>query len=399
MSTSNLNDTSAIQALLDQLRSSEAWQKAVNANADVAQTPPTSNTSSTAPATQESRFEGGNTASSANAPPNAPQAPQHAAPLQRLEVEAGSSRQPEPGASAPPPTSDSQAQSVASLLSQLQASSSLAAVATATAGPSSSASRPSRPRPPVAAHAPSVLQQFGGSDFPSADGAALLPRTSTSTSTNAAPGPVPAPAARQDLRACTFQQALPHIARLSADEGFLKALAAMKTEQADLERRLWSERREIQRRHEEKVKAARIQANIIGAGAGLTPYEADVRLDLSFPPSFLAPRADQPSDNPTTAALPHCCHSLDQPRPSAPQALTESFRKELQRFDRDRVLPAWDGLLAKQQAALESLGVPAMFPTTQAADRERQQEIMQVLGRVVQDERSQPFPEPGGDGS
>lgn len=52
------------------------------------------------------------------------------------------------------------------------------------------------------------------------------------------------------------------------------------------------------------------------------------------------------------------------------QALTDSFCAELQRFDRERVLPAWDGLLAKQQAALEALGVPAMFPTAQAADRE-----------------------------
>ncbi|EIW62152.1 uncharacterized protein TRAVEDRAFT_115718 [Trametes versicolor FP-101664 SS1] len=114
----------------------------------------------------------------------------------------------------------------------------------------------------------------------------------------------------------------------------------MRTEQADLERQLWKERREIQRGHEEKVNTARTKASIIGAG--LTPYEAD--------------------------------------------ALTDSFRAELQRFDRERVLPAWDGLLVKQQAALEALGVPAMFPTAQAADRERQQEIMQVLGRIVSTE-------------
>ena len=52
------------------------------------------------------------------------------------------------------------------------------------------------------------------------------------------------------------------------------------------------------------------------------------------------------------------------------QAMTESFRAELQKFDRERVLPAWDGLVTKQQAALEALGVPAMFPTTLATDRE-----------------------------
>ena len=52
------------------------------------------------------------------------------------------------------------------------------------------------------------------------------------------------------------------------------------------------------------------------------------------------------------------------------QALTDSFRAELLKFDRERVLPAWDGLVTKQQAALEALGVPAMFPSTQPPDRE-----------------------------
>lgn len=50
--------------------------------------------------------------------------------------------------------------------------------------------------------------------------------------------------------------------------------------------------------------------------------------------------------------------------------MTESFRAELAKFDRERVLPAWDGLVTKQQAALEVLGVPAMFPTTLNTDRQ-----------------------------
>lgn len=53
-----------------------------------------------------------------------------------------------------------------------------------------------------------------------------------------------------------------------------------------------------------------------------------------------------------------------------PQALTDNFRRELQKFDTERILPAWDGLIAKQQAALESLGVPAMFPTSAPSERE-----------------------------
>ena len=51
------------------------------------------------------------------------------------------------------------------------------------------------------------------------------------------------------------------------------------------------------------------------------------------------------------------------------QTMTDSFRRELQKFDKERVLPAWDGLIARQQATLESLGVPAMYPTTAAEDR------------------------------
>ena len=52
------------------------------------------------------------------------------------------------------------------------------------------------------------------------------------------------------------------------------------------------------------------------------------------------------------------------------QALTATFRAELRKFDRERALPAWDGLVTKQQAALEGWGAPAMFPTTHAPDRE-----------------------------
>ena len=51
------------------------------------------------------------------------------------------------------------------------------------------------------------------------------------------------------------------------------------------------------------------------------------------------------------------------------QMMTEGFRRELQKFDTERALPAWDGLIKKQQTTLESLGVPSMFPTTDAEDR------------------------------
>ncbi|KAI0829354.1 hypothetical protein BC628DRAFT_1337346 [Trametes gibbosa] len=313
MSSSNINDPNAIKALLDHLRSSEAWQKAVNANAAEALQP---SAAGIAPAPQEGTSTSGIDPYTTLS--NAPQVP-HAS-FQGAD---------DPISQSDGPLLRSQAHSVAALLSQLQGSSTFAAAATVPTALSV-------PRPPVPTPT-HELRPAGTSDFPGPDEAAL-PNANANTSM----GLGPAPARRHDLRACTFQQALPHLARLSVDDGFLEALTAMKTGQAELERQLWKERREIQRKHEERVSTARTRASIIGAG--LTPYEAE--------------------------------------------ALSDSFRAELLRFDRERVLPAWDGLLAKQQAALEALGVPAMFPTTQAADRERQQEVMHVLGRIAQTDSS-----------
>ncbi|KAI8985001.1 hypothetical protein BD414DRAFT_578750 [Trametes punicea] len=323
MSSSNINDPSAIQALLDRLRSSEAWQRAVAANAAAS---PSSESPAGAPATHTSPREAerlsraGNSTGTSLAEPHAP----YGIPTTEGSVVSAASTPSNP-------------QSVASLLSQLQASSHFAAVAGTKRTPESL----------QLAHAPAPA---GTPEFLGPEVALPSSTASTHTTTVAAASRTPPP--RQDLRACTFQQALPHLARLSEDERFLKTLAAMRAEQAELERQLWKERREIQRKHEERVKAARTRASIIGAG--LTQYEAD--------------------------------------------SLTDSFRSELAGFDRERVLAAWDGLLTKQQAALESLRVPAMFPTTMKADRERQQEIMQVLDRIVKNEGSHPTRAPGRDG-
>jgi hypothetical protein len=40
----------------------------------------------------------------------------------------------------------------------------------------------------------------------------------------------------------------------------------------------------------------------------------------------------------------------------------------MNKFDRDRVLPAWDGLMSKQQAVLQSLNCPLMYVTNMTAD-------------------------------
>ncbi|KAI0723486.1 hypothetical protein C8Q76DRAFT_794419 [Earliella scabrosa] len=314
MSTANINDASAIQALLDQLKSSEVWQKVANPTPEATlAVPPTASGSTT-----------GHVAAQGTSSSNA-----------AADARAGSYQGTHDGLQTPqfsrePPMyegSSNAGRSVASLLSQLQASGTFSAAASPS-GTSASASAPT----PAAAHSAHSHPFSGGSVLPRTD--AVLPSPPKSTHPPAPHTP------RQNLRACTFQQALPHLARLSEDPEFVKALTAMRTEQAELERQLWRERRDIQRKHEERVKAARTKASIIGVG--LTQYEAD--------------------------------------------ALTDSFRSELLKFDRERVLPAWDGLVTKQQAALEALGVPAMFPATEAPDRERQQKVMQVLAGLVGNE-------------
>lgn len=58
--------------------------------------------------------------------------------------------------------------------------------------------------------------------------------------------------------------------------------------------------------------------------------------------------------------------------------LSDAYKKELKKFDAERVLVAWDGLVAKQQTALENLQVPAMFKTDTSTDRE----VSDIIGYV-----------------
>lgn len=86
-----------------------------------------------------------------------------------------------------------------------------------------------------------------------------------------------------------------------------------------------------------------LRANLIGSG-GLSQFEADVscRLVAIFSLIDLTSR----------------------------QTLSQAYKKELHKFDTLRVIVAWDGLISKQQAALESLGVPVMYVTDLTSDRE-----------------------------
>ncbi|KAA1466046.1 hypothetical protein DENSPDRAFT_876203 [Dentipellis sp. KUC8613] len=149
--------------------------------------------------------------------------------------------------------------------------------------------------------------------------------------------PTPSSARKQDLRSLSFQQALPHLVKLAEDPSFVEAVTKMKQDQERLEQRLWEERESLKKTHEEKVKLAKTKASLIGAS--LTKHEAEM--------------------------------------------LSDSFRRELKKFDIERAIPAWDGLVGKQQTALEALGVPSMFPTSSKAEREKQQRVMQVVQGVV----------------
>ncbi|KAE9395640.1 hypothetical protein BT96DRAFT_141127 [Gymnopus androsaceus JB14] len=140
-----------------------------------------------------------------------------------------------------------------------------------------------------------------------------------------------------DSRYLTFHQALPVIAGLSEDPRFSKTLKSMKDEQNALETRLWEERKAILAKYEEKIKVAKTKATMIGSG--ISKHEAKM--------------------------------------------LSDAFEKELKRFDMERVLPAWDGLVLQQQEALAQMGVPTMFSTTDPSLREKQQKMIQVLDGLI----------------
>ncbi|KAF8631163.1 hypothetical protein AX15_002502 [Amanita polypyramis BW_CC] len=139
------------------------------------------------------------------------------------------------------------------------------------------------------------------------------------------------------LKTYSFQQALPIIVKLSNDPAFITEIQKLKQAQDELERHLWEERRAIQGKHEEKVKVSKTKATMIGVG--LSKHEADM--------------------------------------------LNDAYKKELVKFDTERVLPAFDGLVAKQQTALARLNVPTMSAGDDKLLQEQQQRIMQVLTGLV----------------
>jgi len=119
-------------------------------------------------------------------------------------------------------------------------------------------------------------------------------------------------------------------------------LTKAKEEQDKLEKQLWDEREVIRRSQEEKVKVAKTKAKVIG-------------VDLSK---------------------------------QEIQLMSDNFRKELRKFDVERVLPAWDALVRGQQARLEALKIPTMFVTSETGDVEKQRRVVNVLEGILDHERS-----------
>ncbi|KAF7331754.1 hypothetical protein MKEN_00055200 [Mycena kentingensis (nom. inval.)] len=164
----------------------------------------------------------------------------------------------------------------------------------------------------------------------------LVQRPKTPPSPPGVPPEVQKASPPKDVRHLSFQHALPLLAELPPD--VLSALSRLKQDQDKMERDLWSERNAIRAKYESKVDIAKHKAVLIGAN-GVSKHEAEM--------------------------------------------LSRAYEKELDRFDAERALPAWDALITRQQTTMLELGIPTMFQTTEKQDRERQQKVVQVVESII----------------
>lgn len=139
----------------------------------------------------------------------------------------------------------------------------------------------------------------------------------------------------------------------------------MKQQQADLERLLAKERAAIRVKHDERVKVA--QAKLVISYHSI----ANVRMltRKSSGPRY-SERACRNTKQTWSYFLLQMLMYLFIGWWTAEQMMADAYKKDLHRFDAERVLVAWDGLVVKQQAALENLRVPTMFVTSDKANRQ-----------------------------
>ncbi|KAG5352806.1 hypothetical protein C0989_000351 [Termitomyces sp. Mn162] len=90
------------------------------------------------------------------------------------------------------------------------------------------------------------------------------------------------------------------------------------------------------------------------------------------PSAPLVQQVQDPKSLTFQQALPYIAQLADNPEfiAAIAQTLQDGLKKALEKFDRERVLAAWDGLVSKQQTILSQHKVPTMFPTSQSIDRE-----------------------------
>lgn len=179
--TNSVQDPAGIKALLDQLRSSQAWQDSVNSSG---------------------------TASTPTRPTKAPETPLPASSSTLSSVASASQLtskfSPSPSSIAETvlpasSTTPTLTPSVASLLSQLQSSPHVSALIGV---PSTPHTFP--PANATTSAVPASSHHLPSDPYPANNGASSV--------------------RKQDLRACTFQQSLPYLARLSEDSDFIEAI-------------------------------------------------------------------------------------------------------------------------------------------------------------------------------
>ncbi|KAJ7638447.1 hypothetical protein FB45DRAFT_902903 [Roridomyces roridus] len=156
--------------------------------------------------------------------------------------------------------------------------------------------------------------------------------------------PLPTPPVTEDVRALTFQQALPLLAQLATEQNIVSALQKVSSLFLSLDVHLIPLPSSKRNKTRSSATSGRSswrespdRATLIGTG--LSKHEAEM--------------------------------------------LLQAYERELNKFDKERVLPAWDGLVTSQQGALAQLRIPAIFPTAVKNDRERQQRVIQVLEGLV----------------
>ncbi|EIW82463.1 hypothetical protein CONPUDRAFT_136957 [Coniophora puteana RWD-64-598 SS2] len=263
--TNDINDATKVRTLLEQLRSSEAWQATI---ANPTQPKPPSSCSSEAPSSATRGQE---------------------------SVSSHSSTSPIP--------------SVASLLSQLTSTDS---------------------RHHASTSAPFSASADVPSGWPSLDAeASFHPYIPPATVDRGSQG---------DVKTLTFQQALPILTKLGEDPAFILSLKQLKEKQNQLERRLWDERQAIEKKYQDKVAVTQRKTELIGGG-GVSKHDAEM--------------------------------------------LNSAYRMELKRFEEERIVNAWDSLVAEQQFTLEAAGVPTIFGTDSKTELEKQRNVMQVLDALI----------------